>query len=222
MVGYDSYPILFPSFPEPLATTRHYIDFGGLGPGMCVLDLGAYSGLTSILFSRAVGPTGRVVAVEADLDNIDCIRTNLANFSRYCGNPITLLEGAVWEHCQGIEFSSEGNMGASATAIVGDNRGMVSRVPSFTLSSIADTVGLKRVDFIKCDVEGAEAMVFKDREFFRRFSPRIVIETHFIDGKSTEEACIRELEACGYRCELLAQNDYPLPLLKCVPPSPAV
>jgi FkbM family methyltransferase len=217
VAGFDLFPVLFPSFPEPLAMTRHYMEFGALGPGMRVLDLGAYSGLTSILFSQAVGPAGLVVAVEADLANIQCIRANVTNFAKHCPNRIALLEGAVWEHNEGIDFSVEGNMGSSATAIVGGNRGSVSRVPSYTLSAIAEIFGLERVDFIKCDVEGAEAMVFKDRDFFRRFAPRIVIETHYIDGKSTEEACVRELEASGYSCEPLPQDDYPLPLLKCVP-----
>jgi FkbM family methyltransferase len=51
-------------------------------------------------------------------------------------------------------------MGSSAASIVGNNRGLVSKVASFTLSSIANKFKLQRVDFIKCDVEGAEKVIF--------------------------------------------------------------
>jgi hypothetical protein len=55
VVGFKAFPILFPSFSEPLITATQYMDFASLSEGMTVLDLGAYSGFTSIIFSQAVG-----------------------------------------------------------------------------------------------------------------------------------------------------------------------
>jgi FkbM family methyltransferase len=219
VTGFEDYPILLPSVSEPVSTTSQYLGFAALAPGMGVMDLGAYSGLTSILFSKAVGAGGLVVAVEADPANIACIRTNFANFARYCGNPIHLIEGAAWSDDGGLEFSSEGNMGASATTIVGRRRGRVTRMPSYTLSSIAEKGGLKRVDFIKCDVEGAERNVLMDKGFFKSHQPRIVIDTHVVDGMGTAQACVSELESLGYRCERIAQHGFSQPLLQCSPPA---
>jgi FkbM family methyltransferase len=219
VVGFEAYPILFPGFAEPVVTTRQYLGFAGLQEGMTVLDLGAYSGLTSMLFAQATGASGLVVAVEADRISAECVKVNLANFARYCPSPIRLLEGAVWKDNTGVEFSCEGNMGASAVPIVGGNRGAVVKVPSYTLSAIADACGLSRVDFIKCDVEGAENVVFTDRAFFARFSPRIIIETHFVDGVETTAKCVADLEAVGYACRKVAQDGWDLPLLECSPPA---
>jgi FkbM family methyltransferase len=218
VIGYPDYPVLFPSMAEPVLTTRQYLGFAGLAEGMVVLDLGAYSGLTSMLFSRAVGRTGQVVAVEADAGSLACARVNFRNFARYCGNPIHLLEGAVWEHNQGIEFGSDGTLGASASAIMGGGRGTVVRTPSYTLGAIVEKFGLERVDFIKCDVEGGEKVVFRDKAFFQRFSPRIIIETHFVDGVDTQAQCAQDLGAYGYRCIPVKQDSYALPLLECSPP----
>jgi FkbM family methyltransferase len=215
VAGFDAFPIRFPALAEPLGPTLQYLDFAGLGPGMVALDLGAYAGLTSILFSQAVGASGLVVAVEADPLSLDSLKTNLARFAQTCPNPVTVLEGAVWEHNQGIVFSSEGNLGAGAASLVGSKRGRAARTPSFTLGAIADRAGLDRVDFIKCDVEGAETVVFKDRDFFRRFSPRIMVETHVLDGRDTQAACAADLGALGYRCEAVDQHGFPLPLLQC-------
>jgi len=215
VAGFDAYPILFPSLAEPVVTTRQYLGFAGLSEGMVALDLGAYSGLTSILFAQAIGRGGRVVAVEADQDNLECVKVNLANFAKVGACPIELLAGAVWEHNQGIEFSTEGILGASAAAIVGGNRGKVARTPSYTLSAIADKFGLQRVDFIKCDIEGAEKVCFTDQAFFKRFSPRIVIETHFVDNVDTQAKCVADLSALGYRCQRVEQDGFHLPLLQC-------
>ena len=173
-------------------------------------------GLTSILFSRAVGSSGTVVAVEADVQNIACIKRNFANFSKYSAGTLQLCEGAVWETDDGLSFSSEGSMGSSASSIVGRNRGNVTGVRWFTLSSLATMANLARVDFIKCDVEGAERVIFKDEAFFRRFSPRIMIEPHVIDGVSTEHGCIAQLQRLGYDCESIAQHGVHLPLIQCV------
>ena len=149
VVGFNAFPILFPSLSEPVLTAIQYVDFANLAEGATALDLGAYSGLTSIIFSEAVGITGTVVAVDADQRNIECIKRNFINYKKYFDKNIALLEGAVWNHNNGLEFSCEGNMGSSAASIVGNKRGSVIKVPSFTLSSIADKFNLKRVDFMK-------------------------------------------------------------------------
>src|SRR3546814_7565928 len=78
-------------------------------------------------------------------------------------------------------------MGSSATEFVGDRLGVSVKVPSYTLSTIAKRTGLSKVDFIKCDVEGAEAVIFEDSAFFDRYRPRIVAQVHRVGGERSEE-----------------------------------
>ncbi len=219
VVGFDLQPIMFPSLAEPVVTTRQYLAFAGLEEGMTAIDLGAYSGLGAILFSEAVGKTGRVVAVDADAVNIECIKQNFSLYQKIRGTRIDLLEGAVWENDDGLDFSTEGNMGASAVSIVGANRGKAARVASYTLSSIAKKFALEKIDFIKCDVEGAEKVIFTDKAFFARHLPRIIIETHLIGATETTDKCISDLSAYGYECRKIIQTGVPLPLLECHPPA---
>ncbi len=219
VVGFDAFPILFPSFSEPVLTATQYVEFANLAEGATVLDLGAYSGLTSIIFSEAVGKAGTVVAVDADQRNIECIKRNFSNYKKYFDKNIFLLEGAVWKHSSGLEFSCEGNMGSSAASIVGNKRGNVIKVASFTLSAIADKFNLQRVDFMKVDIEGAENVIFEDKEFFQKFLPRIIMETHLVDDKMTTEKCISDLKAYGYSCKQIIQEGSTAPLLECIPPA---
>jgi len=216
--GYMFGPVYFPSLSEPMVTTVQYLDFANLKPGSNVLDLGAYSGLTSIMFKERVGRLGKVVAVDADEQNIGAIEKNFKMYKQHTGNDIDLLYAAVWSHCNGLSFSSEGNMGSSASEIVGNNRGNNLLVKSLTLDKIVDIAKLDHLDFIKCDVEGAEAVIFEQADFLIDRKPRIIIEPHFVGGVETTEKCIRDLAKYGYQCKRLHQTGVDVPLLECHPP----
>jgi FkbM family methyltransferase len=217
VVGFDSWPVMFPSFAEPMVTTFQYLEFASLSSGGNVLDLGAYSGLTSMVFSRQVGASGVVVAVDADPINLQCIRRNIDRHNKFCASSVRIMDGAVWSDAKGLEFSCEGNMGGSATAIVGKNRGKVIKVQSFTLSDIAKINNLSSIDFIKCDIEGAESVVFEDKEFFEKFRPRIIVEPHQVGGRLSTDKVMADLSRYGYKCKCRIQSGVEVPLIECSP-----
>jgi FkbM family methyltransferase len=217
--GFDLFPVMCNSVVEPMVTTEQYVDVAQLPKGGVVIDLGGFTGLTSIAFALAVGKTGRVICVEADQKNQAVTRNNLALYAKLTldGAPIALEEKAAWNHNDGIPFSTDGNMGATAAAIV--SRGEISTVASITLSEIVKKHGLERLDFIKCDIEGAEAVVFQnEQELLRKFRPRIVIEPHYINEKLSTPMFRPHLEAAEYQLtEIVQHGGFPLPLIVAVP-----
>jgi FkbM family methyltransferase len=214
VAGYSLHPIMFPSFPESIGMTQQYLDFAKLENGSIVLDLGAYSGLTSIMFDQLINPNGRVISIDADKLNIKCIKKNFELYNKITGRRIELLEGAVWKDNNGITFSTEGNMGSSAVEYVGEFRGETLKVDTFTLSTIAKTFNLQKVNFIKCDIEGAESVIFHDFEFFNVFKPRIIIEPHLLGKENTINACKAQLTKYGYSFK---QHGDTFSLLECYP-----
>lgn len=222
VVGYDRHPVFFPSFSEPLVTTSQYLSFANLKAGSIVVDLGAYCGLTAIVFKDIAGSTGRVIAVEVDEMNLAAIKKNFDIYKKVTGNDIELLVGAVWNHNRGLEFSVEGNMGSAAAQIVGGRRGEVVEVKSYTLTDLTAMYDLDKVDFIKCDIEGAEAVVFEDTKFFERCKPRIIIEPHIVEGRETTKKCEADLKTYGYSVRRIQQSGVTLPLLECYPPADKV
>ena len=215
--NFDLMPVYFNAFSEPMRTTNQYIEFYEISEGSVIIDLGAYSALTSIVFDQRVGQTGLVIAVEADKQNyLTCVK-NLSLYEKIMKKKIHLVNAAIWTDTNGIMFSSEGNMGSSAVDLVGNDRGENIFVNTVTLMSLANDFKLERVDLIKCDIEGAESVVLNAPEFFNKYKPRIIIECHIIDGVSTEHSCRGFMENFGYTCILKKQDGISLPLLFCHP-----
>ena len=214
---FELMPIYFNAIAEPVATAIQYIDFSGIGENSVAIDLGAYSALTSILMDQRIKAGGRVIAVEADHSNYIACQKNTALYEQISNRKIDLLKAAIWDHDRGIAFSSEGNMGSSAVDVVGDDRGDNIRVDTITLMGLVKHFSLSKVDFIKCDIEGAEAIALNSPEFFLKFKPKVVIECHDVAGVNTQFACTELMENFGYKCEVREQHGYPLPLLFCYP-----
>ncbi len=143
------------------------------------------------------------------------MESNFKLYKQINGRKIEFLAGAIWKDSNGMNFSNEGNMGSSAVSIVGESRGSIKFVNSFTLSDIADKFYLNKIDFIKCDIEGAEALIFEDEFFFNKYKPRIIVEPHIVNGVLTTDKVMSDLEKHGYKFNLIEQNGYDLPLLEC-------
>lgn len=219
LIGFDEFPVLFSSIPEPYATIRQYLEFASLAAGNVVLDLGAYSGITSIVFAREVGPTGRVFAFEPDAENFRTATENLITAKSFGYPPFTLINEAVWSHDDGLDFSAEGSMGSSAASIVGIGRGSVVNVPTITLTRFCRERQIKHIDFIKMDIEGAEVEVLdSSREILSQMRPKILIEPHFVGGTLTTNRCLQILGELGeYDIKIIDQLGVSLPLILAAP-----
>lgn len=200
LVGFSDIPFLFSSHTEPYSTTQEYLDFADLKPGGIVFDIGAYSGVTSIIFARLVGPTGHVYAFEADQTNYECASANLQAAADALGiHNITLIHKAVWSHNNGLMFSNEGSMGSSAVAITGGGRGEETRVDSVTIETFCQQKEISHVDFVKLDIEGGETEVLKHSgATLRLLKPRLIIEPHRVGGKLNTQQCVQLLESHGF------------------------
>ena len=221
---FDLFEVMFSSFAEGGDSTSQYIEFAQLQEDSVVFDLGAYSGLSSIQFDMEISKEninakGRVIAVDADSQNIPVITYNLEKYNHIRGRTIDYIYSACSDKDEDVEFSSEGNMGAALVDFVGRKRAdKIEYVPGITLSSLAKRYNVSKVDFIKCDIEGGELFIFKDKAFFDKFSPRIIFEPHYtqLDNCLTSDSVIEQLSEYGYSCRVIQQTEVTLPLVECV------
>lgn len=211
IVGFDLFKIRCPSLPDKYDTILQYLSFGDLSEGMVALDLGAYSALASIVFSLKVGKGGKIIAVEPDKTNYTCCIENINRFNKLTEfNNIKLINCAIWNECKPLLFSGEGCLGSFVITDPRDSRGELEHIQGVTLYEL--TKNLDRLDFIKCDIEHAEQIIFKDDLFFNRFRPKIIIEPH-----DCVDVCIKTLSDYNYKVEVIEQRGVSVPLLECTP-----
>jgi FkbM family methyltransferase len=138
-----------------------------------VMDCGANQGIYACAFGALVGPGGRVYAFEpqayaaeaadhnAKLNGFAHVSVEQAAISSSDGTAVLDITGGP------IFASISRNLGGSTTI----------SVPTISLTSFAERVGLQQLDLIKMDIEGAEydALVGA-RPIIARFKPTIVLE----------------------------------------------
>jgi FkbM family methyltransferase len=205
LTGWEHFPVHFPSLPEPLLTSTQYSELLALSAGETILDLGSYAGVSAMYFKKEVGTSGRVISVEPDEINLLSSNINFQNFLKYFGSAPELINNAVWNKNEKLQFTVEGNMGSGATEIIGRSR-TTRTVSGITLSEISHSLNVPRVDAIKADIEGSEAKAFEDADFFRRHNPRIIFEADLRGNKkSLYSPAVGHLESYGYTCEVFPQ-----------------
>ena len=120
-----------------------------------VMDVGANIGIYSLYLSRAVGPTGKVIAVEPDPDNLVLLRKNLD--VNGCDNVVVVPFALGSESGQVGLFQTDDNRGNLSLADLG-NTGRSISVRMRRGDQLIEELGLApRV--AKIDVEGAEPSV---------------------------------------------------------------
>lgn len=192
-----------PAFPEAIDFAEEYYRHGAPTSGALVYDLGANVGLVSHALSRAVGPTGTVIAFEPDPVSLDYLARNNARHA--CSN-VQVVAAAISDTRGRLDFFAEGTItsGLASTrkdAIMTKTQGSVISCEAITLADAFATYGVPT--WIKMDIEGAEISVLEQsRELLREEKPFLVIDTSHTVGDDTTAARVEQiLQSVGYVTE---------------------
>lgn len=167
---------------------RDYLGPGqSISPGDTVVDIGANMGCFTIFAARAVGPSGRVIAVEPASETFAQLGRNiqLTKLSN-----VTLVQAAVaGEPGEVTLTTSENSLFTSMFDKIDgrENSGRSEQVEAITLEQIMNRNKLDHVDFLKLDCEGAEHGIVDtiSGTTFRLFR-QIAMEIHDVDGSSND------------------------------------
>ncbi len=166
-------------------------------PGMTVWDVGAHIGLFSLVAADRSGPTGSVVAFEADARMASLNQRTASEMTSAA--PITVVPIAVSAENNISEFTVvQGSTGTSHLAGYGlaDTGGATATFRVLTLSIDSVTSWIPAPDLIKIDVEGAELEVIKGaRTLLSTRQPILLVEV----GHDNSGAVTDVLKHIGYR-----------------------
>jgi FkbM family methyltransferase len=169
----------------------------GVRAGDVVLDCGANVGLDT-LAALARGAS-LVVAIEPALDNVECLRRNLA--AEIAAGRVVVYPKGVWDKDDVLPLNVQpSNTASYSVALRYPGASPGPRVELTTIDELVRDLQLKRVDYIKMDIEGAErAALGGGAQTIRRLHPRLTVslEHHYDDPEAIPEI-VRSLWS-GYR-----------------------
>ncbi len=163
-------------------------------PTSTVLDIGANAGLLTLPFAKVHVPQGKVIAFEPDDEVLKQLRINVAlnNLTNVIIEPIALQDdSSITEINFNIREARDGdgllNKGISTIQSIGLHSKGTSSVKASTVDNYVKDNKVKKIDFIKIDVEGAEYRVLKGAlETIKREQPVIHYEFSIVLDKLAE------------------------------------
>lgn len=179
--------------------------FVPLRGGDVVIDIGAGVGDHVLVFSRQVGSTGRVIAIEAHPQTAGCLELTVA--TNRLTNTVVFNE-AAWNQPGFLQMSD-------TTAHEGNAVGQGSiGVRARPVDEMLAPLNLERIDLIKMNVEGAELQALEGMPNTLHRAAAIVVSCHdFLattpdDSRRTKARVIPYLEALGFTVTLKADAPY--------------
>jgi len=183
--------------------------FAAVSPGTqisTILDIGANIGCSALFFCTWL-----------PAPNIFCLEPEASSFTRLLLNlrlnphrPIRCHQAALWKHPGSLncahDFRDGKEWGARFVEGPGEGKGSPQKVAALDINGLAAMTGFSQVDFLKMDIEGAEADLFKSqlfRDFIKERVGRLAVEVHEEFIKIDEVQAI--LTSLGFQTKTIAE-----------------
>jgi FkbM family methyltransferase len=174
----DYHPSTFRTWPDEAEwrcrnTHDHWFHVYKSCTGDIILDVGAGKGEDALAFSRAVGPDGRVICVEAHPTIFRCLRlfcemNNLLN--------ITPVNYAIVDTLGPVAINATADWQANSIGNAGGANSV--SVAGITLDELVKQESIPRIDFLKMNIEGAEAAAIRGMGESLRITRALCISCH--------------------------------------------
>ena len=166
--------------------------------GDTVIDIGAHIGRYTITSSKQVGKTGKVVAIEADPDNFQLLKRNIALNKLTNVMPLNYAVFSERTRMKLYEQSASAKYNSLMLARAARTKNYV-EVEADTLDSILKLNEVNQVNWIKIDVEGAEFEVLKgSTKTLSSENMSLLIEIHNIEDPSHHHNIVDFLQYHNY------------------------
>lgn len=188
--------------------------------GDVVVQVGASSGEEAIRFARAVGPEGRLIAVEPEQGNLEKLRAKLPK-SKF--PQVSIIPKGAWKESGILEFYVGGekehriaDLAANKLTYewwgVSDHLdatryGSVTQVAVDTVDNIVAAEGLDAIDFVSFETNGAELEGVQGMTKSLKIAKRIAARGHVMrDGVPIWRAIEQYLKDNGFRTSVTSEG----------------
>lgn len=140
--------------------------------GDVIVDIGAGRGSQTLVFSRLVGPRGRVIALEAHPSTFEWLQ-RLCRLNALTN--VTALQVAA-SAADGKIFITDTEDWQGNTVVSAENGGRT--VPARRLDTIARDLGIDEVDLLTMNIEGAERLAIEGMTWLIDRTRHVCISCH--------------------------------------------
>jgi FkbM family methyltransferase len=162
---------------------QHEYDFEAVTPPKVIVDAGANIGLAAICFASRF-PDARIIAIEPEAGNFKLLQQNVAGYPN-----VHAIQAALWNENSSVEiidpgfgswaFMTQERPSSATTAGNGSlNKGALQSVRALTVATLMQEFGLKHIDILKIDIEGAEREVFEAAQPWINQVGAMIVELH--------------------------------------------
>jgi len=171
-----------------------------LKEGMICFDIGANIGYYTLLESKIVGDTGRIIAIEPSPINFKQLQKNIENEK---AKNVELYQMAGGDENGTLKFLLDPHSNLSRIITKEESEkisGNIIDVPVKKLDFFLDELSIKSLDLIRMDVEGFEFNILEGmKNSIKKFRPMIQMEVHTrILGNDKTQKLLKWLEDENY------------------------
>ncbi len=163
-----------------------------LRPKAVILDLGANVGYT-VAHMAALYPNATVIGVEMDKANAELARHNTEPFRDRCH----IIHAAIWPEDGVVSYAGDTEWGFSVTRPQTGGERSTKSAPAISPETIIRDYKLGRIDYVKMDIEGAEAELLTSDAKWLEHVQALSVEVH---SPASIEGCSDVLANAGFQC----------------------
>lgn len=180
---------------ESIAAVRKLVQEGDV-----VLDVGANIGYFTVRFGKQVGSKGRVIACEPTAHYRNVLERNLAENAL---TNVQVLDYGLSDRANTVSIDV-GPSSATMHSPAGFDKVLFQETISIArLDDVAASLALRRLDFVKIDVDGHDPFVLRGAwDTLQEYSPIVLMEIshlHYLQAGITGWEFFSEVHANGFR-----------------------
>lgn len=193
-----SFSKLIPKSISDMSPVKGYELYYHLKEGDVVVDVGAYPGDYSVFAARRVGRTGKVICFEPDARNRKVLRKNMEKEKL---NNFIIVPKGLWNKSTKLKIKVSDGLHTELSKDNGEQEIEVVR-----LDDELKKIGIKKVDVLKMDIEGAEIEAIQGaKQTLKNNNVHVMIASyHIVNGETTSHFLEGFLKNIGYN----AKSDY--------------
>ncbi len=164
-----------------------------------IVDAGAYNGLFTVYAALKVGQNGHVYAFEPDPYSAHILSRNI--HLNHLSN-VTVIKKGLFSKKSHVKFDVQGV--GSRLQIYNRNIPTINYIEVDSLDNVLADLKIKKINFIKMDIECAEIEALKGCKRTIKYNHNIhlaIASYHIVNGKRTSYALERLFRSFGLRSE---------------------